>query len=74
MVRTLDERGFACPQPALDVNRELSTTAEAEMLVLVDCGAAEENVTRAARRAGWTVEPQGTDSGGAVALLLRRGE
>ncbi len=44
------------------------------MLVLVDCGAAEENVTRAARRAGWTVEPQGTDSGGAVALLLRRGE
>jgi tRNA 2-thiouridine synthesizing protein A len=71
--RTLDVRGLSCPQPALDVNRELSSTGECEFLVLVDCGAAEENVSRAARRAGWTVETQGTPSDGGVAILLRRG-
>ncbi len=65
----IDTRGLSCPQPVLMVYPHLSGTDPIE--VLVDNTTSRENVSRAARHAGWKVEEH--DEGeGLVRLELHK--
>ena len=53
MDKTIDARGFSCPQPVLMTLDEISAMNRGEIVVLVDAEAAKENVIRAATSQGW---------------------
>ena len=53
MGKTIDARGFSCPQPVLMTMDGISATDNEEIVVLVDNEAARENVIRAAESRGW---------------------
>ena len=53
MGKTIDARGFSCPQPVMMTLDEISAMNKGELVVLVDNEAARENVIRAAASQGW---------------------
>jgi len=55
MGKTIDARGFSCPQPVMMTLDEISAIDRGEIAVLVDADAAKENVIRAAASQGWLV-------------------
>jgi len=55
MGKTIDARGFSCPQPVLMTLEEISAMGRGEIVILVDAEAARENVIRAAASQGWQV-------------------
>jgi tRNA 2-thiouridine synthesizing protein A len=55
MGKTIDARGFSCPQPVMMTLDEISAMKRGEIVVLVDAEAARENVIRAAASQGWQV-------------------
>lgn len=55
MGKTIDARGFSCPQPVLMTLDEISAMDRGEIVVLVDAEAARENVVRAVTSQGWQV-------------------
>ena len=63
-IKTVDARGFSCPQPALLTQQALGRLTGGTVQVLVDSGTARDNVARVAQKAGWkaTVEdrPEGS--------------
>lgn len=67
----VDARGLSCPMPVLEVQKVLSRMQEGTVEVLVDMAVSRDNVSRFARRAGWSVtveeEPDGT-----FKLLLKK--
>ena len=69
-MRTVDARGLSCPQPLVLLHQALAEDAAAPLDVLVDNEASRENVTRAAKKKGWTVSL--TDEGAGVFRLELR--
>ena len=69
-MRTIDTRGLSCPQPVLLVHQALGEDTVSPVDVLVDNEVSMENVTRAAKKYGWTVSP--VEEGEAVRLELRK--
>ncbi|MEW6172480.1 MAG: sulfurtransferase TusA family protein [Bacillota bacterium] len=68
MENTVDARGLLCPEPVLLVKKEMSRIgAKGRIHVLVDSGAARENVTRLAKGQGWQVK---TSLEGDTTLLI----
>ena len=55
MGKTIDARGFSCPQPVMMTLYEISEMDRGEIVVLVDAEAARENVIRAVASQGWQV-------------------
>ncbi len=55
---TLDVRGLSCPQPALLTRQTLDTLDGGALQVLVDSTTARDNVSRIARKAGWSVKAE----------------
>lgn len=55
MATTIDARGLSCPQPVLMFMDAVSSSADKELIVLVDSDASMENVTRAAESKNCTV-------------------
>lgn len=55
MLKIIDARGISCPQPVLMTKKELDSQPK-DIQVIVDNGAAKENVTRFAKNAGYEVE------------------
>lgn len=53
MVKTVDARGLACPQPVIQTRKAMQ--AAAQVVTLVDNDAALTNVSRMAKKAGWQV-------------------
>jgi len=51
----VDARGRSCPEPVLMTKRRLESLGKGQVLVLVDNGAARDNVTRLANHLGWQV-------------------
>ena len=70
MLRRVDARGMACPQPVLLTRAALQE--DDELLVIVDNETARENVTRMVERAGSTVQSEARADG--IYLVIRRGE
>lgn len=65
MTKTVDARGFSCPQPVMMALKALADTDEA-VIVEVDHETAAENVERACREKGRASSIKKTDSGYAV--------
>lgn len=70
-ITTVDARGLSCPQPPMLALQAMKKLGKGEMEVLVDTVAARENVSRAARNAGWevTVEEQ---PGGNYRIVVKK--
>lgn len=56
MSRTVDARGFSCPQPVLMTLEEIKKVDKGEIVILVDTDTSKENVSRAAKSKGWQVK------------------
>ena len=62
MAELIDARGLSCPQPVLLFLTAAKKSPAGSFTVLVDNEASRENVTRAARNGGFTVDvTDGTD-------------
>lgn len=59
--QTIDTSGLSCPQPVLLFLQAVKAAPDGVFLVIVDNEASRENVSRAARSRGFTVEPQDMD-------------
>jgi len=62
MATVVDARGFSCPQPVILVQRAMAA-GRYPIEVLVDSGAARDNVTRMAERAGCRVQCEAAGDG-----------
>lgn len=62
MSTMIDARGFSCPQPVLMTLSQMKKMGKGEIIILVDTVTSQENVSRAAISAGWTV--RGIDAEG----------
>ncbi len=60
-MKTIDARGFACPQPVIMAQRAVKADAPSELQVLVDNKCAVENVTRFGESQGYTVSVKDGD-------------
>lgn len=59
----LDLRGLSCPQPVLQVRTALQQPGASSVKALVDTPVARENIGRAARSLGWTMNVDEGDDG-----------
>jgi len=64
MTKTVDARGFSCPQPVLMTLDGIRKADSGEMAILVDTDTSKENVSRAARSQGWQVKEVLQEGGG----------
>ena len=64
MTKTVDARGFSCPQPVLMTLDEIKKANQGEILILVDTDTSKENVSRAAASQGWQVKEILEEGGG----------
>ena len=70
-IKILDARGLSCPQPALQTQQFLKQLTGGTVEVLVDSGTSRDNVTRIAKKAGWSVEIE-TKPGEGFRLVLKK--
>jgi selenium metabolism protein YedF len=70
-MKNIDCRNMACPAPVITTKRALEEAGGKTVLVIVDPGAARENVTRFAVSRGYTV--QETEVEGGYALTIGAG-
>lgn len=71
MTQVIDTRGLSCPQPVMMTHQVLADDSAKQADVLVDNQVSRENVTRAARKQGWTVTAV-EEEDGITRLELRR--
>ena len=70
-MKTVDARGFACPQPVIMAQKAIKANAPSELEVLVDNKCAVENVTRFGESQGYTVTVANSDDDD-FAVTLRK--
>ncbi|MBO4369648.1 MAG: sulfurtransferase TusA family protein [Desulfovibrio sp.] len=70
-MREVDTRGLSCPQPVLLFHQACAENEEEPLDILVDNEASLENVSRAARKKGWTVNAK-AEADGVTRLELRK--
>ncbi len=70
-IKTVDARGLSCPQPALQTEQLLKRLTSGTVEVLLDSGTSRDNVTRIAKKAGWSVAIE-TKPGEGFRLLLKK--
>lgn len=54
--QTIDVRGPACPEPLIAFTNAVKQADLTHIEISFDCGAARDNITRAAGSMGWEVE------------------
>lgn len=69
MTKTVDARGLACPQPVILTRKALKEGED--VITIVDNDTAQQNVTRMAKKEGYTVRAEQQDDG--LYLYLTRG-
>ncbi len=63
-MKTVDARGYSCPEPVIQVQNALKILPEGEQLeVLVETVTSRENVRRMAEAKGWKVAAEETSDG-----------
>ena len=72
-IKTIDARGLSCPQPVLLVQAAIRNVEYSTIRVLVDSGAAKDNVTRMAQKSGCSTETQEQPDGVIRITLTRKG-
>ena len=63
MSSIIDTTGYSCPQPMLMVKNILLKTEDDAVTVIADCEASRENISRLAKKMGWTVTVEETEKG-----------
>lgn len=71
MDNIVDARGLSCPQPVIMTLDKMKRVKEGDIAILVDTITAEENVSRSARKQGWTVVDRQDDEG-AIKIIIRK--
>lgn len=71
MEKTIDARGLSCPQPVLMTLEEIKTLGTGTLVIVVDTETAKENVSRAAKSQGWSVERITPESEGYRLLITK---
>lgn len=66
-MKTIDCRGMACPAPVIAVKKALEE--QAELRVLLDEGAARENVSRFVRNRGFLTNEEQDGAGWSIAII-----
>jgi tRNA 2-thiouridine synthesizing protein A len=61
-MKEIDARGLSCPEPVM-LTKQALDAGETELTVLVDNGAAKENVSRQGRSHGKTVSVEQNNEG-----------
>ncbi len=56
MSKTVDARGFSCPQPIIMTRNGLKEAKEGEVTIIVDTMTQVQNCIRAAELLGWETE------------------
>ena len=69
--KTVDTRGYSCPQPVLITEKILKQEKKGIVEALVDSGTAKENVSRFAISAGWAVKPEEQPDGSYKLILTK---
>ena len=70
--KILDVKGLACPEPLLAFT-DAARDAETDTIeISFDCGAARDNITRAADTGGWNVESVTEKADHTVMVLSRK--
>lgn len=54
-MQVIDARGLSCPEPVLLAQKAMKTRPDEAFKIMVDVGAASQNITRLAKTSGWTV-------------------
>lgn len=72
MVKEINNRGLACPQPVINTKRALEELEQGTVISIVDNEAARENVIRFAENAGCQVEV--TEKNGEYYIAITKGE
>lgn len=54
--KIIDVRGLACPEPLLAFSGAAKDAQTNSIEISFDCGAARDNITRAALASGWRVD------------------
>lgn len=68
-MKRIDLRGLSCPQPVIEVKKEIDAGAS-EIQAIVDCGASEENIKRLANANGYEMSQESSDEG--IIITLKR--
>ena len=71
MAKIIDARGLSCPQPVLMTLSEIRELSSGEIEVIVDDEVSKENVSRAARNAGWQLMREEGQNGDFHLLFTR---
>lgn len=69
--KTIDVRGLACPEPLLAFTCAAEDAETKSIAISFDCGAARDNITRAALASGWSVDSV-TDAPDYTTMVLSR--
>lgn len=72
MMKEIDCRGLACPQPVIETKKAMGEIAEGTLLVIVDNFTARQNVSIFARNAGCKVEVE--EKEGLYYLTITKGQ
>lgn len=69
--KNIDVKGLACPEPVLAFIEAVKDAATDSIEITLDCGAARDNVTRAANSHGWKLDSE-TGNGDSAILVFSR--
>jgi len=68
---TVNARGLSCPGPTLETKKAITRQSRGTIVVFVDSGTAQDNVTRFAQGAGWEVTAEEIGGGGCKLTLTK---
>jgi tRNA 2-thiouridine synthesizing protein A len=68
MSEKIDVRGLSCPQPVIETQKKMTQMSGGSLEVYVDTGTARDNVSRMAKKRGWTVVVNEAPDGFIVSL------
>ena len=69
--QNIDTRGLSCPQPAMLARQAMQKTGKGKIIILVDTETAQQNITRLAENAGWSVTAEAQPDGNAELVLTK---
>ena len=69
---TIDVCGLACPEPLIAFTKAAKDASIGDIEISFDCGAARDNISRAALSSGWTIDSIVEESDHTVMKLSRK--
>lgn len=70
--KSVDVRGLACPEPLIAFTDAAKSEGVQSIEISFDCGAARDNISRAAASSGWNVDSVKEENNYTVMELSRK--